>query len=285
MKHQKPKNLQNNRQKALSRISYEIHSAEHLVRLLFVKNPNTWFTIEDIMCFLREKGKKMRLGSLYNLLCKLKRISLIKSRRSSFAEYNLNELKSENHPIGASSHVQRWSLDFSDYLRTLVWEDVCRIHDIRLWTPVESCDFVDGSWKWSDKQGRYWKRELVDGKYRFTFETYVKARTLSVSVGCSNNAVAVDVEGLTHLFSMLCSVRGCFFNSDSVPHVGEWVVKQWHFGRDTKNSISGFSFEVSFHDWFDNLVRIYTRNRVDGKVRVERVENPNIFVSRLLDGF
>jgi hypothetical protein len=146
-------------------------------------------------------------------------------------------------------------------------------------------DFAGVGWKWNDYQGMFRRRELVDAKYRFMFKAYAKAKTLSVSVGCGNLPVAVDVEGLTYFYSVLCGVRAKYLNSMSVPHVGEWIVKQWHYGRDAKNSISGASFDLSFHDWFGNLIRVYTRHKVNGKVRIERVENPNIRVSKLLNGF
>lgn len=273
------------RQKIPYRFSYENYTGEELVRYFFVKNPRAWLNVEDIQACLEKHGKELKMSYLYNILSKLRSLGFIKSRRSSFAEYHLKDLGCEKHPVGVSSLVPRvWRLDFFDYLGTLCWEDVRRVHDIRFWTPVDNCDFVGGDWIWKDGQGMFLRRELVDGKYRFTFQTYVKAKSLVVSVACSNRPVAVDVEGLTHLYSVLCGVRAEYLNSSSVPHVDEWIVKQWHYGRDSMNSVSGFSFELSFHDWFGNLIRIYTRHGVDGKVRLERVENPNILVSKLLDG-
>lgn len=263
------------------RISYEKHSGEQLVRLFFVKNPRTWFTIELIQEFLEENGKKLTSGSLYNIISNLKSIGFLESRRSSFAEYHLRELKSEVHPAGGSSRVRRWRLDFFDYLEALCWEDVCRVHDIRLWTPVARCDFTGDGWSWRDSQRKFSKHALV-GKFRFTFEVYVKARTLVVSVGCANSPIAVGVEGLTRFYSVVCRVRACFLNSVSVPDVCDWIVTQWHYGRDSKDSQSGKDFELTFHDWFKNLCRVYVRH--DGHVRLERVENPNIRFTKLLNG-
>ncbi len=103
-----------------------------------------------------------------------------------------------------------------------------------------------------------------------------------VSVGCANAPIAVGIEGLTRFYSVLCGVRGRFLSSVSVPEVHAWKVTQWHFGRDSKNSIAGADFALSFHDWFGNLCRVYSRH--DGHVRLERVENPNVRFQKLLDG-
>jgi hypothetical protein len=195
-----------------------------------------WFTREDCEEHLKRMGRKLRKGPLYNILSTLQQRGVIEADGGMPTQYRLLQEKSQNHPIG----VQRRGrfgplvvkLDLLDYLRTLRFEDVSRVHDIRLWTPVRDVDFV--------------------------------------------------VAGLNRLYSVLCSMRARFMNSVSVPNAGDWIVKQWHFGKDAKNTIAGLSFEVTWHDFHGNLVRVYASEKVDGRVRVERVESPNEFVAKLL---
>jgi hypothetical protein len=79
-------------------------------------------------------------------------------------------------------------------------------------------------------------------------------------------------------------MRAKFMNYPSVPHPGDWIVKQWHFGKDAKNTIAGMNFETTWHDFHGNLVRVYASKSVNGRVvRVERIESPNKFVADLLD--
>ena len=86
---------------------------------------------------LKKKGKKLALGTVYNILSKLKRLDFIESWRSYFAQYRFKHIIHENHPIGVISRdirtKPRWfKLDFFDYLATLNNEDVMRVHDIHL---------------------------------------------------------------------------------------------------------------------------------------------------------
>jgi hypothetical protein len=87
---------------AEKRISCEIlegapQSAEHIVRLFFVKNPESWFTREDVMKHLKKHGKTLKVGSFYNLTSKLMFLGFIESKRSSIALYRLKPLRCENH--------------------------------------------------------------------------------------------------------------------------------------------------------------------------------------------
>jgi len=261
-------------------ISYEILSSSDSVRWFFVNNPKKWFTKEDVLAFLEEKEKKLAVGTLYNLFSTLKRIGFLESRRSSFALYRLADIKNEIHPIGGVSlgvKPRLFKLDFFRYLETLAWEDVRRVHDVHLWVSIGSWGFVDSEWENHVRRKCFVRRVVVDG-LRFELRVNYGVGSLSVIVKCANEPVAVGFEGLTSLFSVLSSVRGKY--CPGVPSVAEWTVKEWHFGRDTKGGISGLDFDVSFKDWFGNLVRVYSRH--DKKARIERVENPNVKVAKLL---
>ena len=265
-------------------VSHERYSGEQLLALHFIHHPLTWFTREDCGEHLKSMGRKLHKGTLYNILSTLLQREMIESDGGMPARYRLLQQKNQSNPIGVQRRGRFGPLvvkvDLYGYLGTLRFEDVSRVHDIKLWTPVRDLDFVNESWTYSNRQRVYWRKELVDGKYRFSIRAYEKALTLEISVACTRNPVAVGIAGLNRFYSVLCSVRARFMNSASVPHAGDWIVKQWHFGKDAKNTIAGMTFEVTWHDLHGNLVRVYSDEL---KVRVERIESPNEFVAKLLD--
>jgi hypothetical protein len=268
--------------------SRESYSGEQLLALLFILHPGIWYTVKNCEEHLKRCGRRLRRGTIYNLLWMLKQRGVIETDGGiPVRRYRLLQKRSESHPIGGHRRGKFGplviKLGFLDYLKTLPFEDVRRIHDIRLWTPIGKVDFADKKWKYVKTQRVYCRRERVDEKYRFVFRAYEKARTLEVCLACTNAPIAVDIAGLNRLYSVLCSVRARFLNSQSVPHAGDWILKQWHFGKDAKNTIAGMSFETTWHDFHGDLVRVYTSKSVDSKVRVERIESPNEFVAMLLD--
>lgn len=261
-----------------SGISHEILDAEGFVRLFFIKNPRKWLTKEDVASYLQQNGKKLAPGSLYNVFYRLKRIDFLKSRRSSFAEYSLGEVSCENHRMGGVSLGHRcWRIDFFDYLGTLDWDRVQAVHDIHLWTPVIDSGFVDGSWKWHP-HSKYFSKVVMEGGLRFELRANANVRTLSVIVTCGNDPVTYGYSGLVKLFSAISNVQARYVQG--VQGAEDWIVREWHFGRDARGSLAGPDFALTFEDWFGDLVRVYKRH--DGNIRAERVENPNVRVGELL---
>jgi hypothetical protein len=269
---------------AVSRETY--YSGEQYLALLFIQQPNTWFSVEESEKYLEKKGKKRAKGTVYNLLWMLRQREIIESDGGIPVRHRLLHKRSESHPIAPRRRGKfgplEIKIDLGSYLKTLKFEDVSRIHDIRLWAPIREIDFIrltDRKWRYIRTRRVYVRRELVEGKYRFVFEVYEKAPTLVVSVACTNNPIAVDIAGLNRLYSVLCGVRAIYLNSQSIPHVGDWIVKQWHFGKDAKSPVDGLCFETTWHNLHGDLVRVYASK---GRVRVERIESPDDFVENLL---
>jgi hypothetical protein len=267
-------------------VSRENYSGEQYLVLLFIQQPNTWFSVEECEKYLEKKRKKRVKGTVYNLLWMLRQREIIESDGGMPVRHRLLRKGSESHPIAPRRRGKfgplEIKIDIASYLKTLRFEDVSRIHDIKLWAPIKEVDFIrstDRKWRYIRTRRVYVRRELVERKYRFVFEVYDKALTLVVSVACTNNPIAVDFAGLNRFYSVLCGVRASYFNSPSVPHVGDWVVKQWHFGKDAKSPIDGLCFETTWHNLHGDLVRVYASK---GRVRVERVESPDDFVENLL---
>ena len=102
---------------------------------------------------------------------------------------------------------------------------------------------------------------------------------------CSNCPVEVSIEGLVSLASFLGGIRGQLiashnlsaleFEENKIPRVEDWLVVQWHYGRDGRYEVSGPTLNVTFKTWCNNLARIYLKtinNRLRG--RLEIIEKP-----------
>lgn len=268
------------------------YSGEQSVAQFFVHQPeSTLHTISEIKDYLKTHYRELSHGTLLNILSHHKRRGFIESFRGIPTLYRLLDASGNPihpiHPIGVTRRQRnavrplKVEIDLPRYLKTLQFEDVARIHDIKLWTPIEDLGFVTRNWKRDERQKRFWRREMIGDRYRFSISVYEKANTLTVDVACANSPVSVDERGLSNLNEALWLAWHRFFNS-SVPPPNRWIVKQWHFGKDAKKTIGGLSFETTWTDFYGNLIRVYTRDKFNGKVRVERVENPDDFVETLL---
>jgi hypothetical protein len=102
---------------------------------------------------------------------------------------------------------------------------------------------------------------------------------------CSDLPVEVSLDGLVRLASFLGGVRVQMVNTavrvDSdfdealVSDATDWIVVQWHYGRNGAREISGPAFNITFKTWFGELARIYMRHHGDSlKPRLEVQEEP-----------
>lgn len=102
---------------------------------------------------------------------------------------------------------------------------------------------------------------------------------------CSEYPIEISLDGLFDLSSFLGGARvrladrARYLSQDlsdqSFPNVSDWVVVQWHYGRDGSGEVSGPSFNVTFKSWFKELCRIYMhRHGQLLKPRLEVIEQP-----------
>jgi hypothetical protein len=102
---------------------------------------------------------------------------------------------------------------------------------------------------------------------------------VTVIVDCSGSPFKL-ADGLYDLFLILDRVRYCLEHEYlpqpvRVPPIGSWVVVQWHHGVDGSMEFSGKSFNLTFYDWSNTLIRFYARKTPTGyRPRLERVESP-----------
>ncbi len=251
-------------------------------------------------------------GSIRNAFSSLRKLGLIKfDFRSSCSFYiNSSSKLSNSHKImtithmGGKNDLKEISIDLESLLDSLEWEDVCRIHNLNL-------NFViDGLYDFYVKQTRLSVNE--HSKDIQLFETkWNHGRTLttvlhhngkvSAHLKCSNYPVDVSIEGLVSLASFLGEIRGQLiashsllklkFEESKIPRVEDWLVVQWHYGRDGRYEFSGPTLNVTFRTWCNNLARIYLKN-IDNQLRgrLEVVEKPRktlqaIFEERINPNF
>jgi ribosomal protein L19E len=130
--------------------------------------------------------------------------------------------------------------------------------------------------------------------------TVHKTDTISVTVACSLNPVAMNTKELFNLASALTraeeklrlliedvsisrqdvsntSKGQANFQTIIVPSYETWVVTMWHLGRDSQTEYSGDKFSFNTMDALDVLARVYTKEMDDGKIRIrlEKQEYPN----------
>jgi len=118
-----------------------------------------------------------------------------------------------------------------------------------------------------------------------------RSDTVSVIVGCSRNPISIeDISGILRLSNALVRVEERLsraldecgerlpggYEKIPIPDYVRWRVTMWHFGRDGKTEYSGEGFSVTFGHAKDTLVRIYTKNKNNGKIiRLELQQTPN----------
>lgn len=130
--------------------------------------------------------------------------------------------------------------------------------------------------------------------------TVHKTDTISVTVACSLNPVAMNTKRLLNPASALTRAEERLRlliedvikhahkihnittgNTDiqkiKVPTYDTWTVTMWHLGKDSQTEYSGERFSFNTIDALDVLVRVYTKEMDDGKIRIrlEKQEYPN----------
>jgi hypothetical protein len=135
-----------------------------------------------------------------------------------------------------------------------------------------SKDLSFGSFNWS--------------KYRSLKIVVHRTDSVSFYLSCSNCPVESSPEGFASMAAFLGGVRkellkvvqslNLILNEDSLPEVDDWIVKKWHFGRDSAQEFAGERFNLTFKMWCGILARIYIHHQDrTQKIRMEIIQAPN----------
>jgi hypothetical protein len=186
-----------------------------------------------------------------------------------------------------------------------------RLHDIHL--SFKS----DGLWKYLSEIDYYKMRtnskKTVSFGY-FPIEQYLTIRvlvqatdTINVIVGCSNNPIILDIDGIMRLTEALTRIeekltaivndpRNKTFRAEynpsniKIPNKDDWIITLWHLHRDSYEEYSGEKFQCCWKETKNLFIRIYSKElKLNRKkkniIRLEIQENPNILFKNLLVEF
>jgi hypothetical protein len=131
--------------------------------------------------------------------------------------------------------------------------------------------------------------------------TINKNDTVTVVVGCSENPVALDFNGINRLSNALTRIEerlsnliasaaplvDCknnkFHDQIIVPSHKNWIITLWHIGRDSLYEYSKEMFHCKWDIAEKIILRIYSKELTNGKkkVRIELQQNPQIDIETL----
>ena len=182
--------------------------------------------------------------------------------------------------------LRRIEINLVDLLESLQWEELCRVHDVHLtffaknlyktfldkgFTPIQGSKDIDlGKFFWS--------------KYRSATVILHHNGKVSVILKCTNCPIESSPDNFICMASFLekCwneildKAKG--FDSTvniTSPKVEDWLIVQWHYGKDSAQEFSGERFNITFKMWCGLLARIYVheQDRIR-RLRVEVLQKP-----------
>ncbi len=267
----------------------------HMAHLNFVEHES--FSYFNFMPFeVDGRQYNPKYGTIKNIFSKFRKESKIKYYRKSIpAFYQLTEsnlpIKSMTltHMGGIPSVISHNNPLYSK-LKNLPM-DKRSIHDIRIRLTVPNiyeAFAINTKFPIADYSGDitlpYWNIDNATIQIRIH-----KTNTVSIILGCTREPFPLDFSGITAFFTTLGQIRGalvwsmvCMFSQDinliqkSVPHLSDWLITMWHFGRDSLIEVSGEAYHETIETAEHILDRYYTKDLKGRQVlRSELVENPN----------
>ena len=117
--------------------------------------------------------------------------------------------------------------------------------------------------------------------------TINRTDSVIVIVGCTDDPVTLDYEGLNRLTNALSKIEERLKNivksQLEIPTYKQWVIKLWHLGRDSLTEYSKDMFHCTLQLAEKIILRIYTKEIANGKnrIRLEVQNSPNINIGNL----
>ena len=114
-----------------------------------------------------------------------------------------------------------------------------------------------------------------------------KTDTVSIIVACSREPFAFDYSGIIRFFNTLAATWGLLvgltltlnLNQQKqfhIDHYGNWLLTQWHFGRDSLTTYKGEKYEITVEGAQHVFTRLYAKDFGKySKIRLESVESPS----------
>lgn len=253
-------------------------------------------THPDLSFCWREFSPKFAHGTIRNALSTLSRLKLIELYCRSTDAYYIYRLPNSKQPrkpvtishMGGKYDAKRLQINLSDFLESLEWEEISKVHDIVL------CFTVSGLYERTLKEG---KLPLIEQSKDIQFATFEwsnnralkailhRTETVTCYLKCSECPIEATPEGLVALSSFLGRVQAHLADAmgipitkqqeDTIPDVSSWIVNQWHYGKDGKKEFSGQSLNLTYKTWSGALIRIYMKKHGEKyRARQETIETP-----------
>ncbi len=276
----------------------ELMPCEKKLFLYAKKNPSDEFTIKDV-----KKIVGCARGTARNIISALVRLGFIERiDRSKPAVFKLKSCSADSainsminlmtlHHHTVPNH-RKEQVNLSSLIDSLDWEELCHIHNLHLSFKAGGLYglFHGGCVGKIVKRSQDIEICTIPWSRRRKAIIFVhRGDTVSVFIKCSNRPIEVSDDGLAELLEFLASVKSKLESmakqtapvfKDSLPKVGDWVVKQFHYGRDSALEVSGYSFNVQVKTFVGEFtVRVYTHKQDargnSSKVRMEVIQTPN----------
>ena len=281
--------------------SHDNDSLEHREGLLSpaAKKAYDWIKSDSTRPFcskdITELPKKCSKGSARNIILELKSQRLIKPYcRDIFAFYILESADTSaiKKPVTLSHMgvkcIKRLEINFADLLESLPWEELCRVHHIHLTFYAENLYqlFLSKGYVASKSSKDIKFGEFTWSKYRFATVVFHCNGKVSFLLDSSNCPIESSADNFICMATfletcwdiVLSRAKGydASLNIASLPKVEDWVIVQWHYGRDSAQEFSGERFNITFKMWCGLLARIYVhRQDKIRKLRVEVIQKPS----------
>jgi len=213
-------------------------------------------------------------GTLRNEIKKLRKEGkILKLPKENPARFIIPEWASRPEYLCAQKNYSKGRgvrFDFLSFLEDCSWDSVLAVHALKLSFEVYSLRWLNTGWEYCKKSHSYRRRFSLS--YPVSVQCF-DTGTVLVSIKSSVKPFPLDSQGLLSLASLLGEVRACL-RAPCIPEPSDWLVVQWHLNRDSEKILGdGFSFNVAFRDFFDNVARLYFKHELN-KVRAETVQSP-----------
>ncbi len=109
----------------------------------------------------------------------------------------------------------------------------------------------------------------------------VYPKTIQINFACTSKPLVYDIRGAIDLSVTIGRVQQYLVDltegSIKMTPPQKWICKQYHFGKDGTENLSGPKFEYTMDDVTVGMIRCYSKEMPDGKIipRVEQIKMPN----------
>lgn len=234
------------------------------------------------------------MGSARNIILRLKSLRLIKlwcRDRLAFYIIESTESSAVRKPMTLSriggNGLKKIEISLVDLLESLPWEELCRIHGVHLTFIAENLYKIFLNEGYVPRQG---SKDIDLGKFiwsKYRAVTVILHHNSKVSfiLKCTNCPIESSPDSFICLASFLekswqeILSKGKLYNPTvngaALPKVEDWLIVQWHYGKDSVQEFSGEKFNITFKIWCGLLARIYVheQDRIQ-KLRIEVVQKP-----------